>query len=70
MSDTFVFNMPVELRLKLMTPVCADGMDSERELLDKVINEITGIRLVVSRLNFKGAHPRRIIDGSVLIPLD
>ena len=70
MSDTLVFNMPMELRLELMAPVCANGMDPERELLNKVINEVTGVGLVVSRVNLEGAHPCRIIDSGVLIPLD
>ena len=62
--------MPVELRLELMAPVCADRMDPEGELLDKVIDEVTCVSLVVSRVNFEGTYPRRIIDCSVLIPFD
>jgi hypothetical protein len=69
-SDTLVFNMPVELCLELMAPVCANGMNPERELLDKVINKVTCVRLVVSRINLEGAYPRRIIDSSVLIPFN
>ena len=70
MSDTLVFNVPVELRLELMAPVRADRVNPEGELLDKVINEVTGVGLVVSRVNLEGAHPGRIIDSGVLIPLD
>ena len=70
MSDTLVFNMPMELGLELMAPVCANGMDPEGELLDKVINEVTCISLVVTWIDLESAHPRRIIDSGVLIPLD
>ncbi len=70
MSDTLVLNMPVELCLELMAPVCADGVDPEGELLDKVINEVTRIRLVMSGVDFEGAYPGRIVDRGVLIPLD
>ncbi len=57
MSDTLVFNVPVELRLELMAPVCANGMDPEGELLDKVINEVTCIRLIVSGENLRARTP-------------
>ena len=39
------------------------------QLLNKVINEVTGVGLVVSRVNLEGAHLCRIIDSGVLIPL-
>ena len=66
MSDSFVFNMPVELSLEFMAPVCANGMDPERKLLDKVINDITCVRLVVPGINFESAYPRCINDISTL----
>jgi len=51
MSDTLVFNVPVDLRLELMTPVSANGMDPEGELLNKVTNKVTGIHLVVTKID-------------------
>jgi len=69
-SDTLVFNVPVELRLELMAPVRADRVNPEGELLDKVINEVTGISLVMTGVDLESAYPRRIIDCSVLIPFD
>ena len=70
MSDALVLKVPVELRLELMASVSADGVDPEGELLDKVINEITGVRLIVSWVNFEGEHPRRVVDCGILVPLD
>ena len=70
MSDTLVFYVPMKLRLELMAPVCANGMDPEGELLDKVIDEVTCISLVVAGIYLESAYPRRIIDSCVLIPLD
>ena len=66
MSDTLVFNVPVELRLELMAPVRADRVNPEGELLDKVINEVTGISLVVTGVDLESAYPRRVIDCSLL----
>jgi len=69
-SDTLIFNVPVELRLELMAPVRAECVNPEGELLDKVVNEVTGISLVVTGVDLESAYPRRIIDCSVLIPFD
>ena len=46
----------------------ADRVDPKGELLNKVINEVTGIRLVVPGVDFEGAYPSRIVDRGVLIP--
>ena len=60
MSDTLVFNVPVELRLELMAPVRADRVNPEGELLDEVINEVTGISLVVTGVDLESAYPRHL----------
>ena len=39
MSDTPVFNMPMELRLELMTTIGSDLLDTKSELGDDVINK-------------------------------
>ncbi len=39
MPDPFVLHVPVELGLELVPPVCADRVDTERELLQDVVYE-------------------------------
>jgi len=48
MSDPLVLHVPVELGLELVPPVCADRMDAEGELLQRVVDEGNGIVLIVS----------------------
>jgi len=52
MTDALVLDMPMEFRLEFMAPVCPDFAYSERKLFDDVIDKITGIFLVVTRLDF------------------
>jgi len=47
MLDALVFDMPVKLSLKLMPPVDSDRVDAERKLLDDIIHELDGARLVM-----------------------
>ncbi len=39
MSDTQIFNMPMELRLEFMTTIGSDLLDSKRELGNDVVNK-------------------------------
>jgi hypothetical protein len=39
LSDTPVFNMPMALRLELMTTIGSDLLDTKRELGDDVVNK-------------------------------
>ena len=51
MSYPFVLNMPVELRLELMTSVGSYCMNTKRKLLDHVIDKIDGVLLIVTLVN-------------------
>ena len=70
MADTLILNIPVELRLELMTPVSPYRLDAKRKLLNNIIHEITGVFLVVSRIDFKCPDTRRIVNRRVLITFD
>ena len=40
MSDTQVFDMPMELRLELVTAIGSDLLDAKRKFGDDLINKI------------------------------
>ena len=52
MPHPFVLNMPVELRLELMTPVCSYSVNTKRKFLNHVIDKIDGVLLVVTQVYF------------------
>ena len=70
MANPLVFHVPVELGLKLMTPISANRVDAKRELLDDVVNESDGVCLIVLCVDFECPHARSIINGRVLEPPD
>lgn len=70
MPDSFVLDMPMELGLELMTPVCADCVDAKRELVDDIVNEVHRIGLVVTAVDFESSHACGVIDGRVLKATD
>ena len=51
MSDTQVFNMPMELRLELMTAISSDLLDTKRELGDDVVNKGNRVLLRMTIVN-------------------
>ena len=51
MSDTQVFNMPMELRLEFMTTIGSDLLDTKRELGNDVINKVNRILLRMAIVN-------------------
>jgi hypothetical protein len=51
MSDTPVFNMPMELRLELMTTIGSDLLDTKRELGDDVVNKGNRVLLRMTIIN-------------------
>ena len=65
MSDPLVFNVPVEVRLKLVSPVGSDRMDSKRKLFDHVVNEIDSALLIVTLLDLQRADPWGVVDRVV-----
>ena len=50
--DAKIFDMPMEFSLKLMAVVGSDLSDTERKLIDDVINEVNGIGLGVFLVDF------------------
>jgi len=51
--DALVFHMPVEAGLKFVHSVGSDRVGPERKLLDHVIHELDGTRLVMLREDHK-----------------
>ena len=70
MSDSLVFNMPVEVSLPFMASIRPDCVNAERKLLDDVVDEINGTLLVVLLVDLKRTDPSGVIDGRVLIAPD
>jgi len=67
-SDALVLDMPVELSLKLVAIVGAYLLNAERKLFDDVVNEVYGVRLCVTLVDFQCSHTGCIINrgtGSV-----
>ena len=57
--------MPVKLGLELVTIVGADFLDTERKLLDDMINEVDCVCLRGFRVNFEWPEPRHIVDDGL-----
>ena len=53
-----------------MAAVGADALDAEGELLDDVFDEVDGIGLIVTAVDFKSPDAGCIIDCGVLVALD
>lgn len=66
MPDPPVLDMPMELRLELMAPVCTNCVDAKRELVDGVVDELDRAFLVVTTVDLQGSYPRRVINGRIL----
>jgi hypothetical protein len=58
--------MPMKLGLKLMASVCPNRMDTEREFLNHIINELNGILLIVTRIDFHRPDPSGIVNSRIL----
>jgi len=50
-----------------MTAVGSYGLNPERKLVDYVIDEVDGVFLIASLIDFQSADAGRIINGCVLI---
>jgi hypothetical protein len=57
----------MEERLELVAAIRAEGSDSKRELFHDVIDEVDGIGLRVTLVDFQRSNSRRVIDGRVLV---
>ena len=65
-ADALVLDVPVELRLELMTVVGPDLPDSKWELIDDVVDEIDGARLGMLLVDLERPHSRYVINGCEL----
>ncbi len=70
MSDTQVFDVPMELRLELMATIGSDLLDSKRKLGNDVVNKSNRILLRMAIVNFERSYARCIVDGGVLVSFD
>ena len=69
-ADTEILDMPVELRLELVTAIGADRVDPEGELSDDVAHEVYCVLLSMPAIDLERPYARRVIDGRVLEPAD
>ena len=65
-ADTQVLDVPVEFGLELMTVICPDLSDAERELVNGVIHEVDRVGLSVLFVNLQGPNTCRVVNCSVL----
>jgi hypothetical protein len=54
------------LGLKLMASVCPNRMDTERKFVSYIINELYGILLIVTRVDFQSPDSCCIVNRRVL----
>ena len=62
--------MPMEQGLKLVSPISTNGVDSKGKLLDHIVNEVNGVLLSMTFIDFQGPYPRGVVDGRVREPTD
>jgi len=65
-SDALVLDVPVELRLELVSVISPDGVDAEREAIDDVVDEVDRVRLGVLVVDAQRTDPRGVVDRRVL----
>ena len=70
MTNPLVFNMPVELGLELMAIVRSDGLNTERKFIYNIIDEVDGILLIMSLIDFKSSNACSIVNRGVLEAFD
>jgi hypothetical protein len=66
MADSQILYMPMKLGLKLMTIVCPNGMDPEREFWYFMVDETDRILLGMPGTDLAGSDRGRIIHGGIL----
>lgn len=65
-SDSQIYNVPVKFRLKLMTVIGSDRVDSEGKFSNSVIYKIYRISLSMFVIDFQSSNMCGIINGCVL----
>ena len=66
MSDTQVFDVPMELGLELVTVIGPDFTNAERELVDDVIDKVDRVSLRMFFVDLQCPYPRCIINRRIL----
>jgi len=66
MPHPFVLDMPVKLRLKLMTSVSADRVNTKGEFLNYIIDKLYGTLLIVTWIDLQRPDPGSIVNCRVL----
>ena len=69
-ANALVFDVPVELRLKLVSVIRSDLTNAEGELFDDVVDERNGAGLVVALIDFECSDAGGIVDGRALVSFD
>ena len=62
MPNTLVFDMPVEQGLEFMSPIRSYLLNTERKLVDDMIDKMNGIFLGMSWINLRGSNTCGIIN--------
>ncbi len=70
MTDSLVFNVPVEVRLKFVPPIGPNHVDAKWELPDRVIDEINGVLLCVPLVDLVRPDSCGIVDCRLLKTAD
>jgi hypothetical protein len=70
MSNTLVFDVPVEQCLELMTSIGSNRVDAERELLYHVIDKINSVFLCMLPVDLESPDASGIVDCRVLKTTD
>ena len=70
MPDPEIFDMPVELRLELVTIIRTHFPNTEWKLFNDVVNEIDGVCLRVFLIDLERANSGRVVDRRILESAD
>ena len=70
MTNALVFDVPLELRLELMPVVRPHLSDTEREVLDDVVEDGDGIGLGAPALDLESPDAGGFVYGGMRVALD
>ncbi len=70
MVNSPVFDIPVKLSLKRTSTVRSHGLDGKWELIDHLVDELTGADLIVPWIDSQSTYKRCIINRGVLVSPD
>ena len=61
MANTHILHVPTELRPEIVTSVCVTLLNTKREFLNDIINQVDGIFLSMPVIDFQRTYARDII---------